>query len=193
MGGEKRCRRYHSNCESGSPPHGRGKGIPVQRQKQISGITPAWAGKRKRETIQKKKCGDHPRMGGEKTTRTIKNRAGEGSPPHGRGKDDCISFFLRRAGITPAWAGKRGRQGQAYHGREDHPRMGGEKSSNTGTRRAKWGSPPHGRGKAKDSQTDVEGKGITPAWAGKRFAFLSVSGEDGDHPRMGGEKTKKIP
>ena len=35
--------------------------------------------------------------------------------------------------------------------------------------------------------------GITPAWAGKRRAIFSYSGSPGDHPRMGGEKSRKAP
>ena len=34
---------------------------------------------------------------------------------------------------------------------------------------------------------------ITPAWAGKSEQQLRAAYEMGDHPRMGGEKTKKIP
>jgi hypothetical protein len=36
-------------------------------------------------------------------------------------------------------------------------------------------------------------KGITPAWAGKRSTFPTTTRDTWDHPRVGGEKTKKIP
>ena len=35
--------------------------------------------------------------------------------------------------------------------------------------------------------------GITPAWAGKRGFLIAESLIIWDHPRVGGEKTKKIP
>ena len=35
--------------------------------------------------------------------------------------------------------------------------------------------------------------GITPAWAGKRPLIVFVEVIHEDHPRVGGEKTKKIP
>ena len=34
---------------------------------------------------------------------------------------------------------------------------------------------------------------ITPAWAGKSMAKFYAALENEDHPRVGGEKTKKIP
>ena len=34
---------------------------------------------------------------------------------------------------------------------------------------------------------------ITPAYAGKSTSWLTVTGGTGDHPRLCGEKTKKIP
>ena len=36
-------------------------------------------------------------------------------------------------------------------------------------------------------------KGITPAYAGKSFAHSLIPPLLGDHPRVCGEKTKKIP
>ena len=35
--------------------------------------------------------------------------------------------------------------------------------------------------------------GITPAYAGKSFQLRAVAGQNLDHPRVCGEKTKKIP
>ena len=55
------------------------------------------------------------------------------------------------------------------------------------------GSPPHVRGKAACSGIAENEFGITPACAGKSddmpLFFLLTA----DHPRMCGEKTKKIP
>ena len=51
----------------------------------------------------------------------------QGSPPHVRGKVECVIDTVGMRGITPACAGKRNKlQGwSAVH--QDHPRMCGEK------------------------------------------------------------------
>ena len=70
--------------------------------------------------------------------------------------------------ITPAWAGKSVKSGNAELVHQDHPRMGGEKRPFSTYKKA----PP----------------GITPAWAGKSVSVESNKGVSWDHPRMGGEK-----
>ena len=49
----------------------------------------------------------NPRMGGEKTGDSGQPEYVQGSPPRGRGKVQLVECILARAGITPAWAGKR--------------------------------------------------------------------------------------
>ena len=71
--------------------------------------------------------------------------------------------------------------------------MGGEKYNSSKLFPLYMGSPPHGRGKAPVSPIGVSVEGITPAWAGKSLSSSSTAFMDKDHPRMGGEKTKKIP
>ena len=71
--------------------------------------------------------------------------------------------------------------------------MGGEKLYDQMEQGAGRGSPPRGRGKARGPRFfDVVG-GITPAWAGKRLLSEDEYAAARDHPRVGGEKTKKIP
>ena len=55
------------------------------------------------------------------------------------------------------------------------------------------GSPPHARGKVIITDFFTGFPGITPACAGKSFFLLSYLLDCKDHPRMRGEKTKKIP
>ena len=96
-------------------------------------------------------------------------------------------------GITPACAGKSAlallQSGQL----QDHPRMCGEKRPETLLRSTSMGSPPHVRGKALRVSVAASTARITPACAGKRPIFSKKEGARGDHPRMCGEKTKKIP
>ncbi len=95
----KRCR--------GSPPRGRGKVVRPDVVAKAAGITPAWAGKRASAAPAPSEIRDHPRVGGEKTTRVCRLSLCGGSPPRGRGKGMVSNNLYRMPGITPAWAGKR--------------------------------------------------------------------------------------
>ena len=55
------------------------------------------------------------------------------------------------------------------------------------------GSPPHVRGKVKAGDFTKDTFRITPACAGKRIEDITALNANKDHPRMCGEKTKKIP
>ena len=70
-------------------------------------ITPAWAGKSIRVAPTPRIAGDHPRTGGEKSDVFRVRVAGEGSPPHRRGKGGTDRSGDLRHGFTPAQAGKR--------------------------------------------------------------------------------------
>ncbi len=151
VGGEKRFRGGSLQSQEGSPPHRRGKGFFVHLVHSFVGITPAWAGKSPDPPTPPTSGGDHPRMGGEKSKTRCIPCARRGSPPHGRGKASSGRTCAGAAGITPAWAGKRYDQlGRRAEG-QDHPRMGGEKSTGCRSFRPFWGSPPHGRGKAENA------------------------------------------
>ena len=96
-------------------------------------------------------------------------------------------------GITPAYAGKREIRETDAKIDQDHPRLCGEKK----VVRSEWnnhtGSPPPMRGKEEWLDQFGMMSGITPAYAGKssgRYAQLRLHQ---DHPRLCGEKTKKIP
>ena len=107
VGGEK------SNVPSlkimvcGSPPRGRGKASGISLLSALSGITPAWAGKRILRPPTQIQTGDHPRVGGEKKPGVKGALPPLGSPPRGRGKEAAVKSTLPPEGITPAWAGKR--------------------------------------------------------------------------------------
>ena len=111
-----------------------------------------------------------------------------GITPARRGKVDVLFWGLVDGRITPAQAGKRG-SGLLFHRVWwDHPRVGGEKSSQKGCGSCPAGSPPHGRGKASFSGISRPGVGITPAWAGKSLFCFAAAVPIQDHPRVGGEK-----
>ena len=90
--------------------------------------------------------------------------------------------------ITPAWAGKRGQSPLLREPDQDHPRVGGEKFCVPAGLFARQGSPPRGRGKDFTEESEVQGNGITPAWAGKSAFAKDDKQKRRDHPRVGGEK-----
>ena len=172
----------------GSPPHGRGKAPHAAPRDAPGRITPAWAGKR--ATPRKTGCpgGDHPRMGGEKSSHVASSSVKSGSPPHGRGKGFRPEIPVRITGITPAWAGKSIPNGIVFQLGGDHPRVGGEKFQVSTHDGRFLGSPPHGRGKDGAGAELFQQFRITPAWAGKRPERSISRNNQPDHPRVGGEK-----
>ena len=71
--------------------------------------------------------------------------------------------------------------------------MCGEKSGELVGLLIVMGSPPHVRGKERRLNSQQFQQGITPACAGKREWNTPYLLPSRDHPRMCGEKTKKIP
>ena len=72
----------------------------------LSRITPAYAGKSIYHACNSYQIWDHPRLCGEKAAVPFLIAISMGSPPPMRGKVLEKGNFLRRTGITPAYAGK---------------------------------------------------------------------------------------
>ena len=171
----------------------RGKEVGVSGDGLQLGITPAYAGKSSPGLSDMHANGDHPRMCGEKARTLIVEDEPQGSPPHVRGKAPQGSGSSRARGITPACAGKSAILCFSLLPLRDHPRMCGEKYMGVPTKVEKPGSPPHVRGKGAPTAFATVPTGITPACAGKRHNRSYQQGLERDHPRMCGEKPKKIP
>ena len=111
-----------------------------------------------------------------------------GSPPRVRGKGLGVLSHARRAGITPACAGKRGEGAKTSEQGRDHPRVCGEKQKGAWAEGAVMGSPPRVRGKGSAMRTTRAGTRITPACAGKSCRSHPRRKTPRDHPRVCGEK-----
>ena len=110
-----------------------------------------------------------------------------------RGKAGEAWQKTNQSRITPAYAGKRRCKGLVCHRTQDHPRLCGEKVVDIVYQLQQEGSPPPMRGKAKKPEIASFSPGITPAYAGKsQFLYFAFCNRQ-DHPRLCGEKTKKIP
>ena len=105
--GEKIEQRIRDYQAGGSPPHMRGKGVQQSDSGVRVGITPAYAGKRRREDGVTFRLEDHPRICGEKSVQ--------------------LFAFKVRIRITPAYAGKSLLRPVDFPRIWDHPRICGEK------------------------------------------------------------------
>ena len=127
-------------------------------------------------------------MCGEKPDSRNTLQLSPGSPPRMRGKDSAPQVYHRQGGITPAYAGKRGKGNEQSNGNGDHPRVCGEKRRAACFAISAAGSPPRMRGKGCLSGRPLLTAGITPAYAGKSGATTSAQTTPPDHPRVCGEK-----
>ena len=105
----------------------RGKGCRTQNAAGQPGITPAYAGKSDVAQSVAQQTKDHPRLCGEKIRPTGFKLMIKGSPPPMRGKEQKGVFRMKRAGITPAYAGKSSIRCASLVEIQDHPRLCGEK------------------------------------------------------------------
>ena len=110
-----------------------------------------------------------------------------------RGKETDGWVGLATERITPAYAGKSRIESFGTTGKKDHPRVCGEKPDDFALYNIAQGSPPRMRGKASAPRLVPPPSRITPAYAGKSSVLVSVTLLAKDHPRVCGEKTKKIP
>ena len=173
MCGEKENFREPGRVRVRSPPRMRGKDSPENKEISGRGITPAYAGKSWNSLALKCLL--------------------MGSPPRMRGKADGHRKARRRTRITPAYAGKRQPLPGWSKSERDHPRVCGEKMLCFSFLFTTIGSPPRMRGKVHRRRRQHAAPGITPAYAGKRPRNRNRGLSFEDHPRVCGEKTKKIP
>ncbi len=85
----------------------RGKGVRYLCEMLFRGITPAYAGKRRRDLRRAAETRDHPRVCGEKVSVLLCSQPLLGSPPRMRGKGRRPKTSIGGKRITPAYAGKR--------------------------------------------------------------------------------------
>ena len=155
-------------------------------------ITPAYAGKSLAEFGKTSKAWDHPRLCGEKVASSVYSQTFPGSPPPMRGKESRTAGRLEKCRITPAYAGKSQIVVNLVCGKQDHPRLCGEKHMEVYAICDIIGSPPPMRGKVKEHFTGAYNARITPAYAGKRHANPDAVFRHQDHPRLCGEKRTKL-
>ena len=176
-----------ARMSGGSSPHTRGAPAGVVGENDQAGIIPAYAGSTRRRARRGLWRQDHPRIRGEHSVGWCPAAPPTGSSPHTRGARIRVEIVGERPRIIPAYAGSTPAPSAPTSRARDHPRIRGEHSSPSTSRRTSWGSSPHTRGA--HAALDVEGLAarIIPAYAGS--TKLTIAGLDGkaDHPRIRGE------
>ena len=109
-----------------------------------------------------------------------------------RGKGFPANSEKRASGITPAYAGKSVFNTKSITNNWDHPRVCGEKILEKLDEIYHAGSPPRMRGKVYGCLCLLFSIGITPAYAGKSQVGQACRVLCEDHPRVCGEKGKKL-
>ena len=100
--------------------------------------------------------------------------------------------IVQHNGITPAYAGKSQSGCRQWWWEWDHPRIRGEKIVSHPQVFQRPGSPPHTRGKGQENRCHQRHAGITPAYAGKSSKESVLSRPKKDHPRIRGEKARRV-
>ena len=172
----------------GSSPLTRGKDTGELIKSGTRRIIPAYAGKSARSAAATAACGDHPRLRGEKVYMEMLSELIGGSSPLTRGKATYEGNEGPKAGIIPAYAGKRPCPLSCAPSPWDHPRLRGEKAQKTFLAKGRLGSSPLTRGKGSVTEGNRAGGRIIPAYAGKSTLYRCLVSACGDHPRLRGEK-----
>ena len=94
--------------------------------------------------------------------------------------------------ITPAGAGKTVSAASCASAIQDHPRRCGENPKVSGNITGTAGSPPQVRGKQSCKGRSCRVRRITPAGAGKTYAYADGRWQPEDHPRRCGENANVL-
>ena len=157
------------------------------RQSGLLGITPAHAGKTFACPYYLPRGGDHPRACGKDHHPRTTSKPYKGSPPRMRERLWRPRRYGRKAGITPAHAGKTCSGSWCGSGSGDHPRACGKDFFVFGALYLHVGSPPRMRERQQQQKYPQHAIRITPAHAGKTYSFPFLSELARDHPRACGK------
>ena len=151
----------------GSSPHTRGAPVHAVRPPGRRRIIPAYAGSTASTPGERNRSRDHPRIRGEHSVRSTRERTLSGSSPHTRGARADPGPARQRRGIIPAYAGSTMPGCASPKSPPDHPRIRGE----------------HCRVLYSRNWT----RGIIPAYAGSTAPSSPACWAATDHPRIRGE------
>ena len=132
--------------DGGSSPHTRGTLRPTPPIPHRRRFIPAYAGNASEKTRIWICEAVHPRIRGERCSRTIAISSVTGSSPHTRGTRDRLGFAVGLWRFIPAYAGNACTGRTFYRPAPVHPRIRGERLASAGLLNQGYGSSPHTRG-----------------------------------------------
>ena len=132
---------------------------------------------------------DHPRLRGEHSIESCRDRLESGSSPLTRGTRRPMADPRTSHGIIPAYAGNTHTRQGGHGQQEDHPRLRGEHTISELSVAIPLGSSPLTRGTQCVACLVYGGHGIIPAYAGNTKASIASARLITDHPRLRGEHT----
>ena len=130
----------------GSSPRVRGEAASISLGDGPDRIIPACAGRNPHGIPHFLLDGDHPRVCGEKPTKTTWRLPWPGSSPRVRGEAGYEEAVFAFRGIIPACAGRRSSTNARRPSTKDHPRVCGEKAARSVRPPSAPGSSPRVRG-----------------------------------------------
>ena len=171
----------------GSPPLARERPISLYSLLLSSRITPARAGKTKKNKYILAETRDHPRSRGKDDIVDRMSATVQGSPPLARERPGSDPRPAACPGITPARAGKTNPFALLWCKSWDHPRSRGKDIPDAASPVWYQGSPPLARERLIRSLCFGVKAGITPARAGKTSPMPHRQFGIRDHPRSRGK------
>ena len=190
-GGERSCAWLPGPWSAGSSPRGRGTRAPGLGRAALQRIIPARAGNAGRSRVRACPSPDHPRAGGERRSGGWLMVFADGSSPRGRGTPGAARPRRALRRIIPARAGNAYMEIAWIRSSADHPRAGGERAHLRNGRLLPSGSSPRGRGTLHSPGPGLSRRRIIPARAGNAWAGAPACRRSPDHPRAGGERTRR--
>ena len=131
---------------------------------------------------------DHPRVCGERSSRSSLATCTSGSSPRMRGTPVPAGFRQRALRIIPAYAGNAGPAPPSARCRPDHPRVCGERTFIYREMKDDRGSSPRMRGTPQSPRHCPGLFRIIPAYAGNAREPPPQAPRRADHPRVCGER-----
>ena len=192
MRGERRLAERCSYTPDGSSPHARG--TPQQHHTEALPLRfiPACAGNATTITPRFTAKTVHPRMRGERSLRLAIHWRKVGSSPHARGTPIEQDPQIPGSRFIPACAGNARPRDCCPEIEAVHPRMRGERSWPAASVWPNRGSSPHARGTPGVTVVQAASVRFIPACAGNASAAQSRRRPPTVHPRMRGERLKRI-
>ena len=175
----------------GSSPRMRGALRPPFSKSPSTGIIPAYAGSTRTVPCSRPPTGDHPRVCGEHSSESLRQRSQAGSSPRMRGALTLGGDEVCALGIIPAYAGSTSPPRAARGSGRDHPRVCGEHVFSA-VPSSLAGSSPRMRGAPGRGLHPGRPGGIIPAYAGSTCPAPRASAAARDHPRVCGEHSPSI-